>query len=218
MRAFPFPDKVYSREELQRDIVYDKIPESDRVLICDKAWETGVNAAKLTMEKYGNKPIEMIIEECGLSVDRKSIDNVAGNMRYFSEYYSGKNRVYLYTTSIKKWANENDFSLDQAEELILSHEFFHYLEVNEIGETSKQYMVPTLKVGSKTIIKTGVRALSEIGAHGFSRTYYEIHDNTDITDDRSKYVHNEAVDISSFENSVSAEKVHNFIRSAMGIK
>jgi len=61
----------------------------------------------------------------------------------------------------------------QAEELILAHEYFHCLECPKIGLTSKQYVVPTLKIGRLVLMTSGIRALSEIAAHGFARTFHE---------------------------------------------
>ena len=46
MRVYPFPDKTGSREELKRDILYEKIPAEDLDAISDRAWETGAAAAQ----------------------------------------------------------------------------------------------------------------------------------------------------------------------------
>src|SRR5690606_15199295 len=46
MKAFPFPDKISSRQELARDLLYRKIPAADREKIADQAWETGAKAAR----------------------------------------------------------------------------------------------------------------------------------------------------------------------------
>ena len=37
----------------------------------------------------------------------------------------------------------------------------------------REYQVPMLTIGRWKIGATGIRALSEIGAHAFARTYYE---------------------------------------------
>ncbi|MCH4031158.1 MAG: hypothetical protein LKG56_06295 [Lachnospiraceae bacterium] len=216
MKSFPFPDRVHSRDELKRDVLYEKIPEEDRIPICDKAWDTGVEAARCIMQEYGERTsIQDIAAQCGLVVKRLDRDNVAGNMRYFSEYYAGRNTIFMYSGGIARWAEENHFTYDQAEELILSHEFFHYLEQNKIGETAKQYEVPTVKIGKHILVKVGVRALCEIGAHGFSRTYYEIRRNVSF-EDCGTYVRNAAVDINNFERAVSAEKFREFISGMTG--
>lgn len=172
MRDFPFPDRIESREELKRDVLYDKIPEEDRIRICDAAWETGVKAAAELGREYPGKKIDKIMELEGIKIVYKSKDCVAGGIRYFSEYFSGKREIVMYVKSIEKWANSNGVSKCQAMELILAHEFYHHLECNSIGLTSQLYMLPTIKIGKLSVGRSGIRALSEIGAHGFSRTYY----------------------------------------------
>ncbi len=175
MRVFPFPDKVLSREELTRDLQYEKIPPQDRVSIADKAWDTGVRAAMETLERHGmEKSILQIAERSGLTIERVHKDQIVGRARFFSEYYSREGKIVLYTGSIEKWADENQLSLSEAEDLILSHEFYHFLEVHELGYTAKQYQVPTLKIGRWVLLRSGLLSLSEIGAHGFSRKFYEI--------------------------------------------
>ena len=63
---------------------------------------------------------------------------------------------------------------DMAVNLILSHEYYHYLEMNEIGLASRDYLVPMVQIGPLKLGKTGIRALSEVGAHAFARKYYEL--------------------------------------------
>ncbi len=173
MGAFPFPDRIASREELSRDLLYRKISREDWEKISDRAWDTGVKAAKDLLQQNNGKSIEQIALDEGLVVEHKDVDNVAGNVRYFSEYYSGPKKIILYDASIKKWSKANSLTVKEANELILSHEIYHHLECTKLGLTSKQYTVPTIQIGKFKIGKSGIRALSEIAAHGFSRTFYE---------------------------------------------
>ena len=96
MKAFPFPNQHESFEELKYDVLYDKIPENDRRDICIKAWDRGTRAAENIIEEFGTKSIEDIISLSKLELERNPKDNVAGNVRYFSEYYSGQNKIVLY--------------------------------------------------------------------------------------------------------------------------
>ena len=173
MSEFPFPDRFASREELTRDLLYRKIPQKDCNNIADRAWETGVKAAKALLKSNSGKSIQQIALDEGLTVEHKDTDNVAGNVRYFSEYYSGLKKIILYDSSIKKWSEANAFTVKEANELILSHEIYHHLECTKLGLTSKQYTVPTIQIGRLKLGKSGIRALSEIAAHGFSRTFYD---------------------------------------------
>jgi hypothetical protein len=172
MRSFPFPDREASREELTRDILYEHIPRENLPMISDRAWETGVKAALAIRKAYPGKTMAEIARAEGLEVKYVPKDNITGKIRYFSEYYSGLKTIRMYTQSIEKWASKNKMNAEEAYELILSHEFFHHLECVKIGLTSKQYEVPRLVIGKWKIGKSGIRALSEIGAHGFSYAFY----------------------------------------------
>ncbi|MFL0247286.1 hypothetical protein [Candidatus Clostridium stratigraminis] len=213
MRAFPFPDKIMSREELLRDLLYEKIPKGDLESISDRAWETGAAAAKAIIKEHGFEiSIIEIAKISGLTIERSEKDHVAGNVRYFSEYYSGRNAIILYTESVSKWAKINRLSMDEAEELILSHEYFHFLECTKLGLTSKQYMVPNIKIGKIVLGKSGIRALSEIGAHGFSRTFYELRGQAvnEKISNKQNLLCNEAVNPLQFDGEKTAEKIFSY--------
>ena len=173
MRSYPFPDKESSREELKRDLLYEKIPKEDLNPISDKAWETGAAAALAILEVHPDKSIVDIAQAEGLKIKYESKDFIAGKIRYFSEYYSARKEIILYTEAIEKWAKFNKVKKEEAYELILAHEFFHHLECTKLGLTSKQYLVPRIRIGKLNIGKAGIRALSEIGAHGFAYTIYK---------------------------------------------
>lgn len=210
MRAFPFPDKIMSREEMERDLLYKKIPKSDLERISDKAWDTGVEAARSLLKEYGcNKRMEEIAKISGLTVERINKDNIVGNVRYFSEYYSGRNKIVLYLDSIVKWAKANNREMHDAEELILSHEYFHFLECKKLGLTSKQYKIPTISIGSIAIGKSGIRALSEIGAHGFSRTFYELNGKIKCVEmvEKKNLLINQAISTVEFDSKRIVEKI-----------
>lgn len=173
MRVYPFPDKQASREELKRDLLYRKIPPQDLAPMADRAWETGAEAARRALQEHPGMSIYALAQAQGLTVDHRAVDKVSGKVRYFSEYYAGRKTIFLYDESIGKWAGANGLSQGAAEELILAHEFFHHLECTCLGPTSRQYTVPQLELGPVRLGKSGIRALSEIGAHGFAYTWYQ---------------------------------------------
>lgn len=175
MRSFPFPDKQESKEELKRDILYKKIPEGDREKICDMAWQRGRRTARELLRQYPDQGIQEIAEEEGLKVCRVVNENVNAAFRTFGEYHVQGKYMVLYQGSIEKWARANCLSMPAAEEMIMAHEFYHFLECTKIGETSDLYHVPILRLGKTVLLRSGVRALSEIGAHGFARTYFIYH-------------------------------------------
>lgn len=172
---FPFPGRELARKELSYDPCYEKIPPQDREIIVENAWQKGCLAAETVfLREHGNGDFVDIVRRSGLSLMEKQSDYVVGNQRYFSDYVSGRNQITLYAGAIEKWARENELAYDRAVNLILSHEYYHYLEMNEIGRTSRDYLVPMVCLGPIKLGKTGIHALSEVGAHAFARRYQEL--------------------------------------------
>ena len=172
---FPFPGRELADKELTYDPCYGKIPEEDRAAIVEKAWQKGCDAARMVFEREnGSWDFHTIARNSGLKLMESPKDYIVGKQRYFSDYISGQKLINLYSGSIQKWAQQNDLEYGVAVNLILSHEYYHYLEMNEIGLASRDYLVPMLIIGSFKIGKTGIRALSEVGAHAFVRKYYEL--------------------------------------------
>lgn len=173
--SMPFPDRKLAEMELERDSCYGRIPEKDRKKIADQAWLKGETAAEMVFKRSGKTgDFTKIAQEGGLSIERIDVDYISGNQRYFSDYLTGQKKIHLYMKSIALWAAENQFSTEEAVNLILSHEYYHFLEWTEIGLTSREYQVPILKLGPIKLGRTGIRALSEIGAHAFARHYEEL--------------------------------------------
>jgi len=171
-QKFPFPDFESAGKELSYDYCYNKIPAGDREKIVKAAWDKGSLAAAAIYERYrGEKDFFVITEKSGLVCQKADLDYIAGDRRYFSDYLSGKKLIRLFTKSIALWAKKNDLDEKTAANLILSHEYFHFLECTELGLTSRLYQVPMIILGPLKIGRTGIRALSEIGAHGFAYTY-----------------------------------------------
>ena len=172
---FPFPGRELADRELSYDSCYSKIPEKDRSTIVEKAWQKGCAAAQMIFDREeGLSDFYTIARKSGLRLIEKNIDYVVGKQRYFSDYISGRNIINLYSKSIQMWADQNHFEYEQAVNLILSHEYYHYLEVKEIGLTSRDYHVPMVQIGFLKLGKTGIAALSEVGAHAFSQKYHEL--------------------------------------------
>ncbi len=104
------------------------------------ASDIGVKMANdFRKETGGTEDFFDIAKRLSMTVEKVDKDYVLGITRYFSDYLSGKNLIQLYTKSIVLWAESNSLMQDRAENLILAHETFHFLECNRIGRTSKLY-------------------------------------------------------------------------------
>lgn len=185
---FPFPGRELADLELTYDPCYAKIPAEDRADIIEKAWQKGCRAAEMVFEREaGCADFTDIARKSGLKLIEKHTDYVVGKQRYFSDYVSGQKLITLYSLSIQKWAEQNELEYEQAVNLILSHEYYHYLEMNEIGLTSREYLVPMMVIGPLKLGKTGIRALSEVGAHAFARKYYELINERETQDEAVEF-------------------------------
>lgn len=173
--SFPFPGIELAQETLRCDPCINRIPRKKHAELVQMAWHKGNHTAMDTWhETSGQCDFVKIFQDHGISIAAIDKDQVIGGTRYFSEYLSGKNEVILYKKSISAWADHNYLDYECAKNMMLSHEYFHYLECNKIGLTSRDYLVPMLKIGPLSIGKTGIRALSEIGAYAFSIKYMEL--------------------------------------------
>ena len=158
---FPFPNQEASRHILTQDPCYHKIPADQRDAVFQDAWDYGIQAAESFGSFHGTDSSmrELLIAQ-GFSVHEPDVDYVVGNTRYFCDYQSEKNIVNIYKKSIELWADSNGFSYDDSVELILSHEYFHYLEWHKIGLASKRCLVPMLQIGPWKLGKTGLPNLT----------------------------------------------------------
>lgn len=168
IKSFPFPVKEQAIDDLRRDACINKINSNDYQMIIDLAWQTGQKAGIDIRQKFA-KPLDFkqIAKQEGLKVIDKDKDYIVGNTRYFSEFVSGQNEITMYLKSIVYWAEAHLIDFSMAYNYILAHEYFHFLEWNRLGLTSKLYQVPMMQIGKIKVGKTGIRAMSEIGANAF---------------------------------------------------
>lgn len=174
-KTFPFPDKESSLVILKNDPCYGKIPEDQVADVFENAWQTGIDEAqKFISENCPDADFDMIniLQKLGFQIIQQDIDYVMGNIRYFCEYFPEKNQIYVYKKGIDLWAASNNLESEQSKNIILAHEFFHYLEAKQLGWISKRCLVPMLKIGKFSFGKTGIAALSEVAANSFANEFY----------------------------------------------
>lgn len=175
MKEYPFPNKEDSYQELLLDYVFPKIDPGQVEAIFEDAWTVGEEQGKFFLKELQEEECPdmlQIMRRKGLKVQIKDMDYVLGKRRYFCEYLSGRNLVTIYTGSVKLWCEKNGFSYDDGLNIILCHEYFHYLEWNKIGMVSRRHQVPMLKLGPLRLGRTGIPSLSEIAANAFAGVCY----------------------------------------------
>lgn len=169
-------------EILKNDACYVKIPPEKVEAVFDDAWSLGEQEGEKFLREHCQKDFDMlrILRQLGFRIEKQNIDYVMGNVRYFCEYLPGKNQITIYGKGIALWAETNALDFVSARNIILAHEFFHYLEANHIGWVSKRCLVPMLKIGRFTLGKTGIAALSEVAANAFANIYYASYMECDL--------------------------------------
>lgn len=176
MEYFSCDKYTLGLRELKNDLIYSKIPSDLYKELIDFAWETGCKKAKdCIIESNTTVPTD-IVKKLNITVIDMDNSFAAVEYRILSEYYSNSRKIVLYKNAIMneilKWEDKvffecKDYSIIR--EIFIAHEIFHHLECYEIGLTSKKKKIRTLKIGPLEIT-SGIRALSEIGAHGFTKT------------------------------------------------
>lgn len=174
--TFPFPDKEASRRLFEEDLQYPKI-KADRIReVFEQAWQIGQQEAeRFTGCRLESGPIDMreILTSGGVKLTEREKDYVLGSYRYFCEYLSGRNLLFIYTKSVALWCEGNGFTYCNGLNIILCHEYFHYLEAKHIRQVSSIISVPALQLGRLSIGRVGVPSLSEVGANAFVNTCYK---------------------------------------------
>jgi len=173
--CYPFPQKESAIRMLEQDHCYHKIAPPNRMILAERAWTIGSEAAEhFLKEQPVGQPLNFsrIMREQGLTVATEDRDYVLGNTRYFADYQTKTGIVTVYRGSVSLWAAHNGMSYRQAENLILMHEYFHYLEHTRIGYTSKIHPVYMVKLFGRSIGSTGLASLSEIAANAFAQAVY----------------------------------------------
>lgn len=183
---YPYPDFETARSELARDPLAGRIPAEESEELLRRAWRTGVSAALAERRNLGaGFRVADAFRLHGVAVDWDEGPAVAAGRRVFGEYDATKRRVVLRRSALKEWAQARGVGFGDAVEAALAHEYFHFLECERLGSTARLRRVGLWRIGPFALFHSGVRALSEIGAHGFSHTYLRGNANTPLEDESS---------------------------------
>jgi hypothetical protein len=171
-------DKVLAGCELAQDLLYGKIPENKRTEYIDASLDIGRAYAK----KYAGQDIYELYKDHGIEiVYHKETKKAMGVLLRGQAVMSGREkRVELYRSSIESLAANSSFgeargiTPDQAEQIHLAHEFFHYLEFIE-GKSVAEKLPPVLLTKILGWKRYGhINRCSEIAAHAFAKEFLKL--------------------------------------------
>jgi len=159
--------------ELSNDLLYHKIPADQLLFYAEESLRLGTEAAR----KLIDKSIEELYEEHKIKITCKEDGTAAFDMSYRGQIILAKEgcSVVIFESSIKALAdhsrsdNINPLSYEEAKQIHLAHEFFHYLEFQS-GQYVSQLLPPVTTLnflGLKR--KARINRCSEIAAHAFAK-------------------------------------------------
>jgi hypothetical protein len=162
---------------LEADPTSRLIPAQERPGLISMALGSGREWARELRRRYPEADTLVLAQKLGVEVKTSEQEGKLGNIILRSEYYAEPPQIVIYTTSVK--ALEEIISRAGHTDLVppdllvpihVAHELFHHLEIVKKDQLSHRYKVSTLRIGRWRLLESGVRALTEIGAHAFVQT------------------------------------------------
>lgn len=163
-----FTDEFLAFLELKQDMLYHKIPREKIPYFIDEALSFGKSCA----QELSTKKIKELFAESGISIKKESHNGVFFKVELRAQFESdrkGNNLIYLYQASIDKLAKANNMSNEQVTEIVLAHEYFHYIEDQRSQDISEILdSIVTMRILG--IARTAkIRRASEIAANAFAK-------------------------------------------------
>ncbi|MFS1030247.1 hypothetical protein ACFC89_16600 [Enterococcus casseliflavus] len=163
-----FSDEFLAYLELKQDMFYHKIPLEDIWNYLEKSLSIGNDYAL----KLNSNDIFNLYAESDIKIKEEKHDGVFYKVQMRAQFESDRknnNSVYLYEKSIEQLAKVNKLNLNEMKQIILAHEYFHYLEESESKHVYNQFV----KIESAKILgfsqKVHIRRTSEIAANSFTK-------------------------------------------------
>lgn len=168
-----FTDEFLAYLELKQDMFFHKIPVIDILSYLENSLAIGKDFAL----KIKSKDIFDLYSKNNIKIIEEKHDGVFYKVQMRAQFESdrkGNHLVYLYEKSIAQLAEVNKLSLKEMKQIILTHEYFHYLE--EKGSNHIYDQFPPIE--SARIFgysrKAHIRRTSEIAANSFVKNLLEL--------------------------------------------
>lgn len=163
------PATVWAQYTFQKDILRDKLSDTQKQEIAEKAISCGKSEAeKLLIIDREITPLELVREK-GIEFSYMPEEKIGDRVMF--ALYTSPNLIQISEEPIKKVANLNlpGLTEDKIKDLLLSHELFHYIETHDETIYTQKTQITLWKFLFYTH-KSQVRTLSEIAAMSFAET------------------------------------------------
>lgn len=169
----PFPDYNLSKDEVLSSNLSKKTTQKSALKYFNQSWKCGKYQAEQLISNGTVVNFEEEFTSRNYRIYEYHIDNKIGNIRYYADIFPENKIIKLYSLSIKKWSDQFDLNYERSKNLVLAHEYFHYIEYSSIGFLSEMTNIPYLKIGNYKFGKLKFNILSEVGAYSFVNTLIE---------------------------------------------
>lgn len=183
-----FQDPVLAVMELQRDLLFHRIPDGKTKEYVDISLRAGREQA----QRFSGRALAELCRERGIHVQiSDSTQGMAGmTFRAKIEYGEDKAIFTLFSPAVGSLIKEinplllpeDRFTFQQACDMLVAHEFFHYLEFTELGDTAgltEKVSIAKLfgKPRHACIMRCG-----EVAAHAFAKEFLQLSFLPNLTD------------------------------------
>ncbi|SFA75972.1 hypothetical protein SAMN04488072_101434 [Lentibacillus halodurans] len=169
------PDDIRNEKLLKADPLYDRLDKKQQEEAVAAAVQTGESYAAWLRQHFKEGCISEVLLALDINVKQEHVPNA--RLSPYSIYRIKTKTITLHVNIIEDLVEDlikitNEISYDELSEnvmnVILFHELFHHLEESKFKKASKQYQVKVINLGFFSI-SSGIKALSEIGAHTFTK-------------------------------------------------
>jgi hypothetical protein len=136
-------DLSWGMYAFSRDILRDKVSESEKKRMIEQAIRCGYEMADKVMSSLGTWDPWELAEKLKLSVEYTDSGQIADRVLF--ALFTPPDKIQIMKEPIELAAKnglfEGLFPMEQIERLILGHEIFHFLEEEEINKKEKSKML-----------------------------------------------------------------------------
>lgn len=164
-------DEVFAFADLKEDFSYAYIPPAARKAYLTRALGAGRQAAA----QWAGRDLTAALTAAGAVIRRHS-EAPAGDLHAQITWDGGTRLLELYPATARAVSEamaETPWPLtpEQAEQLFLAHEFYHYLEYSSGHLTDEQCPPVQKRILGLFPVSAQIRRTSEIAAFAFSKAY-----------------------------------------------
>ena len=183
-----FRDSVLAVMELQRDLLFHRIPDGRIKEYADISLGAGREQAR----RFSGRALGALCEERGIRVQiSETTQGMAGLTFRAKIEYGEKGAVFtLFAPAVGNLMElvnpllepEDQFTFQRACDMLVAHEFYHYLEFTELGDTAdRAEKVNIAKLFGKPR-QARIMRCGEVAAHAFAKEFLGLPFLPNLTD------------------------------------